>query len=69
MYGKKYIFDWQIHEDIVPIERFKSKLKNILEVEIHIIDSRDIRLNTKTILLVELYDSLCSLTPCFILKW
>ena len=35
----------------------KSKLSNRLEVEIYIIDSCDIRLNTKTILLVELYQS------------
>ena len=47
------------------IDRFKSKLKNRLEVEIYIIDSCDISLNTKQILLVELYDSLCSYNPLF----
>ena len=35
-------------------------LKNRLEVEVYIIDICDIRLNTNKILLVELYDGLCS---------
>ena len=47
LYGKKHIFDCQINKNIMPIDRFKSKLKTRLEVEIHIIDTYDIRLNTK----------------------
>ena len=47
LYGEKYIFDCQINENIVSVDRFKLKLKNRLEVEIYIIDSCDIRLNTK----------------------
>ena len=47
LYGKKYIFDCQINDNIVSIDRFKSKLKNRLEVEIYIIDSCGIRLNTE----------------------
>ena len=58
--GKKYIFDCRTNDNIVSIDRFKSKLKNRLEVEIYIIDSCGIRLNTKKILLMELYNSLCS---------
>ena len=49
-----------INENIVSLDRFKSKLKNRLEVEIYIIDSCGIHLNTKKILFIELYDSLCS---------
>ena len=60
MYGKKYIFDCRMNDNIVSIDRFKSKLKNRLEVEIYIIDSCGIRLNSKKILLMELYNSLCS---------
>ena len=60
LYGKKYIFDCRINDNIVSIDRFESKLKNRLEVEIYIIDSCCIRLNTKKILLMELYNSLCS---------
>ena len=60
LYGKKYIFDCRINDNIVSIDRFESKLKNKLEVEIYIIDSCGIRLNTKKILLMELYNSLCS---------
>ena len=60
LYGKKYIFDCRINDNIVSIDRFKLKLKNRLEVEIYIIDSCGIRLNTKKILLMELYNSLCS---------
>ena len=60
LYGKKYIIDCRINDNIVSIDRFKSKLKNRLEVEIYIIDSCGIRLNTKKILLMELYNSLCS---------
>ena len=60
LYGKKYIFDCRINGNIVSIDMFKSKLKNRLEVEICIIDSCGIRLNTKKILLMELYNSLCS---------
>ena len=60
LYGKKYIFDCRINDNIVKIDRFKSKLTNRLEVEIYIIDSCGIRLNTKKILLMELYNSLCS---------
>ena len=60
LYGKKYIFDCRINDNIVSIDRFESKLKNRLEVEIYIIDSCGIRLNTKKILLMELYNSLCS---------
>ena len=60
MYGKKYIFDCRIKDNIVSIDRFKSKLKNRLEVEFYIIHSWSIRLNTKKILLIELYNSLCS---------
>ena len=47
LYGKKYIFDCRINDNIVSIHRFKSKLKNRLEVEIYIIDSCGSRLNTK----------------------
>ena len=47
LYGKKYIFGCRINENIVLIDRFNSKLKNRLEVEIYIIDSCCIRLNTK----------------------
>ena len=46
----KSAFDCRINKNIVSIDRFKSKLKNRLEVEIHIIDSCGylfIRLNTK----------------------
>ena len=39
LYGKTYIFDCQINENIVSIDRFKAKLKTRLEVEIHTIDS------------------------------
>ena len=60
LYGKKYIFDCRINDNIVSIDRFESKLKNRLEVEIYIIDSCGICLNTKKILLMELYNSLCS---------
>ena len=60
LYGKKYIFDCRINDNIASIDRFESKLKNRLEVEIYIIDSCGIRLNTKKILLMELYNSLCS---------
>ena len=60
LYGKKYIFDCRINDNIVSIDRFESKLKSRLEVEIYIIDSCGIRLNTKKILLMELYNSLCS---------
>ena len=60
LYGKKYIFDCRINDNIVSIDRFESKLKNRLEVEIYIIDSCGIRLNTKKFLLMELYNSLCS---------
>ena len=60
LYGKKYIFDCRINENVVSIDRFKSKLKKRLKVEIHIIDSCGTLLNTKEILLIELYDSLCS---------
>ena len=42
LYGKKYIFDYRINENIVSIDRFKSKLKNRLEVKIYIVDSRHI---------------------------
>ena len=44
------------------IDRFKSKLKNKLEVEIYIINSCGIRLNTKKILLMELITA-CDLNP------
>ena len=54
------MFDCRINDNIVSIDRFKLKLKNRLEVEIYIIDSCGIRLNTKQILLMELYNSLCS---------
>ena len=47
LYGKTYIFDCRINENIVSVDRFKSKVKNRLEIEIYIIDSCDIRLNTK----------------------
>ena len=60
LYGKKYIFDCRINDNIVSIDRFKSKLKNRLEVEICTIDSCGIRLNTKKILLMELYNILYS---------
>ena len=60
LYGKKYIFDCRINDNIVSINRFESKLKDRLEVEIYIIDSCGIRFNTKKILLMELYNSLCS---------
>ena len=60
LYGKKYIFDCRINDNIVSTDRFESKLKNRLEVEIYVIDSCGIRLNTKKILLMELYNSLCS---------
>ena len=60
LYGKKYIFDCRINENIVFIDRFKTKLKNRLEVEIYIIDTCGIRLNNNKMLLIELYDSLCS---------
>ena len=47
-----YRFDCQINEIIVSIDRFTSKLKNRLGVEIYIVDSCvDIRL-------IELYNSL-----------
>ena len=62
LYGKKYIFDCRINDNIVSIDRFKSKLKNRLEVEIYIIDSCGIRLNTKKILLMELITA-CALNP------
>ena len=60
LYGKKYIFDCRIHDNIVSIDNFKSKLKNRLEVEVYIIDSCGIRVNIEIILLMELYNSLCS---------
>ena len=60
LYGKKYVFACRINENIMSIDRFKSKLKNRREVEIYIIDSFGIGLNTDKILLIELYDSLCS---------
>ena len=60
LYGKKYIFYCRINDNIVSIDRFESKLKNWLEVDIYIIDSCGIRLNTNKILLMELYNSLCS---------
>ena len=47
LYGKKYKFDCRINDTIVSIDRFKSKLINRLKVEIYIIDSCGIRLNTK----------------------
>ena len=47
LYGKKYIFDCRINDNIVSINRFKLKLKNRVEVDIYIIDSCGIRLNTK----------------------
>ena len=58
LYGKKYIFDCRINDNIMSKDRFKSKLKNRLEVEIYIMDSCGIRLNTKKILLMELYNGL-----------
>ena len=60
LYGKKYIYDCQINEETVSIDRFKTKLKNTLEVEICIMNSNNICLDVKKILLVKLYDSLCS---------
>ena len=60
LYGKKYICDCRINDNIVSIHSFKSKLKNRLEVEMYIIDSCGIRLNTKKFLLMGLYDSLFS---------
>ena len=39
LYGKKYIFDCRIKENIVSIDRVKSNLKSRLEVEIYITDS------------------------------
>ena len=54
MYGKQYIFDCQLRKDIVSIDSFKPKLKIRLEVGIDITGSRDIRLDTKKILLVKL---------------
>ena len=47
LHGKKYIFDYRINENIVSVDRFKSKLSNRLEVEIYIVDSCDVRLNSK----------------------
>ena len=60
LYGKKYIYDCQINDETVSIDRFKTKLKNRLEVEIYIMDSNNLCLDVKKILLVELYDSLCA---------
>ena len=60
LYGKKYIYDCQIKEETVSIDRFKTKLKNRLEVEIYIMDNNNLCLDVNKILLVELYDSLCS---------
>ena len=44
LYGKKYIYDCQINEESVTIDRFKTKLKNIYrpEVEIYIMDSSNL---------------------------
>ena len=60
LYGKKYVYDCQINDETVSIDRFKTKLKNRLEVEIYIMDSNNLCLDVKKILLVELYDRLCS---------
>ena len=53
LYGKNLTFDCRINENIVSANRFKSKLKNRLEVEIYITCSCGIRLNTEKILLIE----------------
>ena len=55
-------YDYQINEESVcrPIARFKTKPRIDLEVEIYIMDSSNWPLDVKNILLVELYDSLCS---------
>ena len=47
LYEKKYIFYCRINNNIVSIDRFKSKLTSRLKAKIYIIDSRGIRLNTK----------------------
>ena len=60
LYGKKYIYDCRINAELVSIDRFKTKLKNRLEVEIYIMDSCGKGIDTKKILLIELYDSLYS---------
>ena len=62
LFGKKYIFDCRINDNIMSIDRFKSKLKNKLEVENYIIDSCGIRLNTKKLCWWNCITA-CSLNP------
>ena len=68
-YGKKYIWLLDINEERVSIDRFKTKLKNRLKVEVYTMDSSNLCLDVKVILLVELYDSLCSWPLHISKKW
>ena len=57
LHGKKYIYDLQTNEERVCINRFKTNLKNRLEVKMYVMESSHLHLDVRKILLVELDDN------------